>query len=203
MLSFFRFIGDLKSISSGYERIIANRTPPASSPTRSPRVSTTHKTPTRTPTLLLVTTQCPLRKSLWIRSLYSPTTMSSGSSSGGSASAENSPQEEVILLQLATCYGMHEMARWLVLDVGKSPLFTNGVDSEKMMRFRRKPYGDTGDCTWSCALLNDLHAAAQAGGRAGGSFALSMVVCPDIRFLLCAKTRRRNTAGCMELGVLD
>ena len=36
------------------------------------------------------------------------------------------------------------------------------------MRFRRKPYGDTGDCTWSCALLNDLHAAAQAGGRAGG-----------------------------------
>ena len=65
---------------------------------------------------------------------------------------------------LAACYGMHEMARWLVLDVGKSPLFTNGVDSEKMMRFRRKPYGDTGDCTWSCASLNDLHAAAQAGG---------------------------------------
>jgi hypothetical protein len=51
--------------------------------------------------------------------------MSSGSSSGGSASAEISPQEEVILLQLAACYGMHEMARWLVLDVGKSPhLFT-------------------------------------------------------------------------------
>ena len=63
---------------------------------------------------------------------------------------------------------MHEMARWLVLDVGKGPLFTNGVDSEKIMRFRRKPYGDTGDCTWSCASLNDLHAAAQAGGRAGG-----------------------------------
>jgi hypothetical protein len=44
VLSFFRFIGDLKSISSGYERIIANRTPP--------RVSTTYKTPNRTPTLL-------------------------------------------------------------------------------------------------------------------------------------------------------
>ena len=94
--------------------------------------------------------------------------MSSGSSSGGPASDENSPQEEVIPLQLAACYGMHEMARWLVLDVGKGPLFTNGVDSEKIMRFRRKPYGDTGDCTWSCASLNDLHAAAQAGGRAGG-----------------------------------
>jgi hypothetical protein len=70
-------------------------------------------------------------------------------------------------LQLSACYGMHEMARWLVLDVGKGPLFTNGVDSEKTKRFRRKPYGDTGDCTCSCASLNELHAAAQAGGRAG------------------------------------
>jgi hypothetical protein len=62
---------------------------------------------------------------------------------------------------------MHEMARWLVLDVGKSPLFTNGVDSEKTKRFRRKPYGDTGDGTCSYASLNELHAAAPAGGRTG------------------------------------
>jgi hypothetical protein len=62
---------------------------------------------------------------------------------------------------------MHKMARWLVVGVGKSPLFTNCVDSEKTKRFRRKPYGDTRDCTCLYASLNELHAAAQAGGRAG------------------------------------
>jgi hypothetical protein len=62
---------------------------------------------------------------------------------------------------------MHEMARWLVVDVGKIPLFTNCVDSEKTKRFRRKPYGDTRDWTCLYASLNELHAAAQAGERAG------------------------------------
>jgi hypothetical protein len=66
---------------------------------------------------------------------------------------------------------MHEMARWLVLDVGKSPLFTNGVDSEKTKHFRHKPDGDTpGDCTCSYASLNELQLRQRGstGGLAGG-----------------------------------
>ena len=162
MLSFFRFIGDLKSISSGYERIIANRTPP--------RVSTTYKTPNRTPTLL--------RPSV-----------PSGNHCGSVVCIPSSLPTTMYVVwvfvrrvcvcrkfttrrgnSLAACSVLwHARDGTLAgLGRGESPLSTNGVDSEKMVRFRRKPYGDTGDCTWSCASLNDLHAAAQAGGRAGG-----------------------------------
>ena len=77
---------------------------------------------------------------------------------------------------------MHKMARWLVVGVGKSPLFTNCVDSEKTKRFRRKPYGDTMDCTCLYASLNELHAAAQAGGRA------------DVRAFVCVSRHISHVA---------
>jgi hypothetical protein len=36
-----------------------------------------------------------------------------------------------------------------------------------------------------------------------GSFALSLVACPDFRFLLCAKTRQRNQGRGMALRVFN
>jgi hypothetical protein len=52
---FFRFLGDLKSVSSGHERLIAIKIPTRVSPKISPRVSS----PTKDPHLHWRTTQCP------------------------------------------------------------------------------------------------------------------------------------------------
>ena len=98
--------------------------------------------------------------------------MSSGGSSSGHDSgsrvasacadasvAEEEEEEEVNQLSVSVLERI--LACWLVLDVGKSHLFTDGVDKEKTRSFREKAYGDTGDCACSAAALNELLEAAQ------------------------------------------
>jgi hypothetical protein len=95
--------------------------------------------------------------------------MSSGSSSVGSASAENvtapASQEEVIPSEVSPLQRV--LACYVVLGVGKDRLYVHDVDENDTKSFRKKPYGDTGDCACSFAALNELYAAAQV--RFGGS----------------------------------
>jgi hypothetical protein len=95
--------------------------------------------------------------------------MSSGSSSGGSASGENvtapASQEEVIPSEVSPLQRV--IACYLVLGVGKDRLYAHDVDDKDTKSFRKKPYGDSGDCACSFASLNELYAAAKV--RFGGS----------------------------------
>jgi hypothetical protein len=141
--------------------------------------------------------------------------MSSGGSSSGHdsgsrvasacADASVAEEEEEEVNQLSVSVLERILACWLVLDVGKSHLFTDGVDKEKTRSFREKAYGDTGDCACSAAALNELLGAAQvcsAEALFGGSanhffpspalFSCTYVDPPRARFWRgCVGTRHR------------
>ena len=121
------------------------------------------------------------------------------------AEEEEEEEEEEEVNQLSVSVLERILACWLVLDVGKSHLFTDGVDKEKTGSFREKAYGDTGDCACSAAALNELLGAAQvcsAEALFGGSanhffpspalFSCTYVDPPRARFWRgCVGTRHR------------
>jgi hypothetical protein len=75
-------------------------------------------------------------------------------------SVEEEEEEEEVILSAVSVLEI-VLACWLVLDAGKSHLFTDGVDKAKTRSFREKAYGDTGDCASSFHALNELLGAAE------------------------------------------
>ena len=138
MLSFFRFLGDLKSVSSGYERLIATRSPPASRQKYLPVCHRQQKIPTftgeRPGVLKTEITADPFSYSLTAYHHHVVWVFVRRASALRKFTTKRGYSFRSISLARD---GMHKMARWLVVGVGKSPLFTNCVDSEKTKRFRR------------------------------------------------------------------